>query len=310
MTNFAESSSNRIGFIAETTEGTTPSTPAFSTMALTTDTLDAAKLQEMSETVRSDGNMANILKLGYNVAGNIAGEFRYGAFDSLLENVFGKSFSSDVLVNGRDRNSLSFERTVKTGSTNNYFRYTGLHANSFTLTMPSQGKVTFSADLVGMDHSESNAIITGATYAAATSNPPIVACAGFAGLTTTGLGSNVKVRQLELSVNNNIAPRPSLEKCTSEEVMRGQTLVSLSAELYFTDMAAYTAVMSHTDVSLQWTLGNDANEKYTFNLPKAKINAPAPNTGGNNTDIILNATIDTYIDSGIAGVIQVTRAVA
>ena len=80
---FADGSGTRLAYIAEATEGTTPATPAFTTLRMTGESLIGEKQTVVSNEIRADGNIPDVTKVGQQVSGGFDFEMAYATLDDL-----------------------------------------------------------------------------------------------------------------------------------------------------------------------------------------------------------------------------------
>jgi|DEB0MinimDraft_6_1074348.scaffolds.fasta_scaffold02147_10 hypothetical protein len=307
MTNIARAARGRSSWAAETTEGSTVATPVFQQMHLTEDSINQRYIKEGSANLASHGDQTHVSSDGYTVEGNLGAEMVYGEIDWLLENALRSTWTSNIITNAQDRNPVTWERMLKTGSTNNHFRFNGVHANTLTIDAEFQKKVTWQAGMMGMT-ATSGAAVVGATYPDPSSVEVINVCAGFANLAIGNLGATATVKKITYNWSNNHEFTPHLGTCASGELSFGEPQLQVTVEAYFDNMALWDAVKNHTEVSLTSELGNSAGSKYRINVPKLYINADMPTlTTG---DSMINFTMDAIRDeAGIGATWKITRGI-
>lgn len=83
----ANGSRHSMRYVAESTYGQTPATPAFKPIRHTGTTLGLSKESLQSEEIRSDRQIADFRHGAYQVGGDINFELSFGSFDDLLEAV-------------------------------------------------------------------------------------------------------------------------------------------------------------------------------------------------------------------------------
>ncbi|HTV69806.1 MAG TPA: phage tail tube protein, partial [Rhizobiaceae bacterium] len=81
----AEASQSRLAYVPEVTPGTIPTNPTFQVLRLVNEGIRLAKETVISDEIRADGNVTDIIDVGRAVEGPIAGELSYGTFDFFLE---------------------------------------------------------------------------------------------------------------------------------------------------------------------------------------------------------------------------------
>lgn len=306
----AASSGARLAYVPEATFGTTPATPTFKTLRATGGGLRTNKATITSDEIRADRNVPDEAMVGQDVAGSYPFELSYGSHDDLLEAVMQGAWATNVLKNGVTPKSFTFEETLELGVTDAFSRYSGCMINTLSLSMRAREKITGSIGVMGQKEVTSATIVTGATYAAATSEPILAASGSVAGLVVVGLNPVPKIRSLAFEINNNLRSRPVVGSQFSEEFGAGRIDVTGTIEAYFESLALYDLVLAHGGGALSFTIGQAANKKYTFLFPKIIfLNGERP-IGGNSDDVMVSIPFRAVYDATEACSLKITRAVA
>ena len=307
----AEASQTRLAYVAEAIIGTTPATPSFKTARYVSEGIKFTKQTVISDEIRADGNVTDIIDVGRAVEGPVAFELSYGTFDDFLESVFRSAWDDDVLVNGITHKSFSFEKTFELGGTDAFIRYRGVEMNTMDLSLESRQLVKGSFGTMGLGSpTPTTAIIAGATYAAPTTGPVLNAATNIGTLTVGGITVPPKIKTLNLQFRSNLYQNDAIGSYDVDSVGFGRFEVSGNMVCYFKDLDTYNAILAHTDVSLLITIGSTTLNKYTLSLPKIKLMDGSPVVGGNGQAVMLDVPFQAYFDTGIGGTAQITRAVA
>ena len=97
---FAQGSRSSLAYIAETSFGTTPSTPTFANLPINSHSLDLTKDRVEGNEIQAD-RMTRVDRHGNKQAGgSIEVDLRKGDYDELLESAFFNSYATDVLKVG------------------------------------------------------------------------------------------------------------------------------------------------------------------------------------------------------------------
>lgn len=299
----------RVAYVPETTFGTTPSTPSFQTLRVTSGGLSTSKATEVSQEIRSDKNVTDELQVGQSVSGNYPVEMTYGSFDDLMAAALGGAWSSDVLKNGTTPQFFTIEETIERGATDTFRRFTGCAVNSMSLEIETQARITGSFDIVGKQEILAEAAISGATYAAANTNTIMVAGTSIGTITIGSLTDNC-VQNFTLEATRNYRPIQCIGSIFAEDMNTGITDVTGTVMLYFKNNAAYQAVLNHETASIAITIGHDANNKYTIEIPRARWLEGSMTVGGNDDDIMVEMPFRATYDATEQCSIKITRAVA
>lgn len=305
----ADTSTIKIGYIEEVTEGTTPGTPVFTPLRVTSESFKPSYMDEESEEITPTGNIADIVRVGAMVEGAIGFELIYGNLDDLLESLLRGAWSTDVLVNGVADTSYTFQKYVKVdGSSNDFWMlFTGCSVDKFSLNMESRKRITGSMDFRGMVPSAS-ATITG-SWGSDNTNAVMDASNDFTLDAFMGVSPLPSISSLTLDITPNTREKPEVGSLYSAGTGRGQVVVSGKVTAYIENKDLLDEAIAGNFGALTITLGSEAAKGYTISIPKVKLTNVEPVAGGNNQDMMFTADWRAKYDSGIGGTIQITRAV-
>ena len=307
------SSQLRSAFVVETTPGTTPTTPAFKT--LHTPALFTGEVQRFHQSSQVAGG-ADIgdAKLTAPAVGKITNApIVYGLYDSVLESLLQSTFTTNVLLDGKARQCMSFENAAPAGigGANTMMRYVGVEAINGTIQADARGKVTFSADLLGMASVDATTTaISGATYTDPANNDPFASNADlgavtFAGYTLDGIAS--------LTVNLTYTGRdgqPVIGGDALAGIARGALTPTITIKAYVDAnfMAAYNAarVNNQTAAKLTINLGSVTGKKYKLEFWNCYTDAAPLDFTGNNAFVTI--TLNAAYSQANSGVLTLTRA--
>lgn len=306
----ASGSGRRAAMVVESVWGTTPSTPVFDVLRFTNGSMRTNKTTATSDEIRADRNVTDEILLGLDSQGSYDFEFSYGNFTKILESVMFSDFASDVLKNGISPKSFTVEETRELGATDSFSRFTGCRVGTFSLNLTSRQKVTGSFSMMGRSEALATAIVAGATYTAPNTNPILSASAHVADLGIFGMSTSPKLRSLTIEMNNGLRIRPVVGDKYSLEHGEGRFEVTGTMEAYFESNALYQKVLDHDAGALEFTIGADTGEKYTFEMPNVKVGNGEVRPAGNDEDIVVAMPYRALYDAGIGATLQITRAVA
>lgn len=307
---FGTGSTAKAAYVAETTPGTTPATPTFKQMRVTSSTMRANKATVVSDERQPDRNVRDEMLVGVDAGGAYNFELTYGSLDDFLAAALFGSWATNVLKNGTTRQFFTFEETVDLGATDSFQRYPLGMVNSLSLDIQSRRQITGSFEVFAQRKLLATTAITGATYTPPNTTTVMTASSSFGSLAVAGMSPVPKLRRLSLQVANNLRRRPVIGSNFSEEYGEGRMDVTGSIEAYFESNALYQAVLDHGGGAITANLGHVTAEKYTVALPNVVFLDGAAPIGGQNDDVIVTIPFRAKYDSGIAASIQITRAVA
>lgn len=306
---FANSSDARIAYVAETNYGVTPATPAFKTLRTTGGGLRSNKTVQPSNERQADRNVRDLMLLGHDATGSLPFELSYGSFDDMIEAALQGTWTTNVLKNGSVQKSFTFEQTLELGATDSFHRFPGTTVNGLGLTINDRAEITGSFDLMAKQELLASAIVTGATYAAPGTEPPMTSSYGFASLAIGALPTP-KIKTLDFSITNNLRTRTVVGSPYSEEFGRGRFEVTGNLSAYFETADLHAAVVAHGGGALSFTLGVTTLKKYIFTFPKIIFGDGEAAIGGNDEDVMENIPWTAVYDATEGCTMKVTRAVA
>jgi hypothetical protein len=302
----ADSSQTRVAIIPEVTFGTTPATPVFVNQRFVSESLNANIETVVSNEIRPDRNVADIIQVAQSASGGLDFELSYGSFDTILEGLFFSTWSSNVLKNGVTAKSFTIEKTFETGATDQFHRFTGAMVNSMTLNMATSAIVTGSFDFLAAGFSAGTSIISGATYTGANTNDVINAAASFASLAITGVTSP-QLTALDLTITNNLSLQQVLGSLNSRGVTSGRCQVTGNMTVYFENAEIYALFLAASSTDLTFKLGGSSSKNYVFVIPKIKFNSATVVAGGNDQPLLVQLAFTGLYGASDAASIKVTR---
>ncbi|MGJ8660536.1 MAG: phage tail tube protein [Bacteroidota bacterium] len=299
----ANGAQHSLHYVAETTYGTTPTTPTFKPLPHTGASIGLSKDGIESEKLRGDRQVEDFRHGNKSVAGDITGELEYGAFDDMLEAVFCGTWASDVLKTGTTRRSFTIERKFGDLDTPEYHRHTGCELNTFGLSVAPNSMVTATFGIVGKDLAAVTTQVSGASYSADAGNSPFDS---FTGSINEGGSSIATVTALELAIENGIEPLFTVGSQTTSRPSIGKSRATGTLTTYFESKALYEKFLNETSSSLDLTLTDLDGNSYQIELGNVKYNSGQPDVGGEGTITIAMEFVALY-DSSDASNIVITR---
>ena len=299
----ANGAQHSLHYVAETTYGTTPSTPSFKPLPHTGTSLGLTKDAIESEKLRGDRQVEDFRHGNKSVGGDITGELEYGAFDDLIEAVFCGTWTSDVLKTGTTRRSFTIERKFGDLATPEYHRHTGCEINTFGLSVSPNSMITATFGVIGKDLSLATTTVSGATYANDAGNTPFDS---FTGSITEGGSSIATVTALELNIENGIEPLFTVGSQTTSRPSIGKSRATGTLTTYFESKSLYEKFLNETSSSISLTLTDLDGNDYLIELGNVKYNSGQPDVSGEGTITIAMEFVALY-DSTDASNIVITR---
>lgn len=301
----ADSSENTLAMIAEVTPGTTPATPAFNLLRITGETLTANYETLISNEIRPDATVSDIRRTGVSVAGDVNFELHSDPdFDVMLGAALRGAWATNTLKGGVLRPSYTFERKIVGSGGNAYMQFAGSRIGGMSLNLTPDEIITGSFRVMGTAHGADDAIITGATYAAAATNP-VMAGIDVTSLVVSGI-TGVDYQSMTLDIENNLRVQRKLGSASARGVGYGRRAITGSIVCYFEDLAAYEDFLANEAPSIVATV-SDGTKSYTITLPKVRLLGGEVPTPGNDQDVMLTLNYQAMFDGTLNTDIQIVR---
>ena len=303
----------RSAYVAESTAGTTPSSPSFKTTDVPI-LMNATPSIYESKTLIAGGARGGVGVSGLDVSGTLSGTFIYGNYDLWLETLLQGAFATNVLKDAKTIKTLTVENAIPAGvgGTLTMMRYRGVQATGGSLTLSSDADVQFSFDVQGIG---SDVATTSAIGSSSYTNPsekiPLqsgvdVGTIAYNGYTLNCMESSTinfayenRERQTKLS---------SLDLCG---ITRGAFVPTITARMYIEAnfLAIYNAARAnHTPFSVTYPLGSVGGKKYTLVFPTCTFSGGDIDFSG--ADAMQDITIMPQYSASDACVLKLTRAVS
>jgi hypothetical protein len=303
----ADGSRHRIAYIAEGTYGTTPTTPAFTTIRNTGTSLGLQKEIIQPNELRADRQIADFRHGAKQVAGGVDVELSYGSFDVLLEALLGGTWAANVLKAGTTRRSFTIERFFgDLASGDAYHRFTGCEVDTLSLAINANAIVTGSFGFVGQGLTLASAIVSGATYPSASTTSPMDS---FSGSIEEGGGAIATVTELSIEINNGLDPRYVVGSDVTLRPSIGRSNVTGSVTVFFENTTMLAKFINETESSIEVTVADLAGNSYEILLPRIKYNGGQPDVAGEGP-ITLAMPFQALLNASSSTQIQITRAPA
>ncbi|QOI69760.1 putative structural protein [Acinetobacter phage DMU1] len=293
--------------VLETVYGEVPATPAFKRIRHNSTTLATAINTLTSEELRPDRNSMGIRHGTRQVGGEIVSELSFESLDDTLEALMCGTWTADALVNGVTRRSFSILRQFNdlTSASLPNFVYVGCEYNTMTLSITTEAIVMATFGIVGMNQLEpSSTAPTGATFIEAPTTEPMDS---FTGHVKEGLADIAVATELELQIENGIAPRYVIGSKKSIKQSIGRFKVSGTLTAYFEDATLVGKFLREETSSLEFVVTDGlAGNSYKFELPRIKYTGGQPDVGGEGP-ITLSMPFVAEYDPTILGTLKITR---
>lgn len=194
------------------------------------------------------------------------------------------SFNGQVCKNGVTERSFTIERGH--ADVEEFFLFTGMVVNEFTLAFEAEELVTGSYTFVGKSTSVDQAP-HGAAYIEPPTFPYMSAGFNVKNVQIDGMPiAACLLQSVEININNNVEPKSAVGAFEACDVSEGEFETSGEISLYFNDSSFYSKFVNSESFSLSFQLVDNEGNYYLFTLPKCKLSADTVNVEGKNTDVM------------------------
>lgn len=300
----ASGSNVQVAFVAETVQGTTPATPVFQILPVSTESVILSRDTLESEALRADRQIPDVINGNKQVGGDVAGEVRYGAFDDFLEAALGGTWDTDQPITGTDQLKAGVLRRFFTlerfhADNGDYFRNTGIEMSGFTLDRAANALTTLSFNVLGLAQASDTSAIAGSTYTPAVSTAPMD---GFTGTFTINSLTDACITTASLTLDNGNEALFCIGSDTALDQAQGKSRVTGSLSIYFENLTTYNEFNAGTYLDLEIAMTDGAGNEYKFILPKFKYTSADTSVPGSEPLIFtydIAAVLDTVTGSNL-----------
>ena len=285
----ADASTTQVSYVPETILGTTPTTPVFQRMRVTSENLTGEQNSVTSQELTPAGGVTDLIRVGESAAGATPFELSFGPdWDTLFEHALRGTFSGSELKAGIELKSMTMEKIIQ-GTALDYLRYRGCRVGQLNLAFNSEEIITGDITILGIGEDPvDSAIIPGATYTPANSNP-VMAAADVGSISIGGVSGQMFYSSITLALDNQVRLQPALETIQAIGIGYGTQQVTGQISAYWENKNLYERAVNNDVVAISWQ-ATDGTNTYTFTLPKCKFSARGAPSEGQNQDVF--ATVD------------------
>jgi hypothetical protein len=281
--------------IPEVTPGVTPETGPWETLRLTGNTLSPTVNTQASDEITDSRVSQGSVATSTDIQGDLTAELSYGSFDRLFEAGFYGTWNNDVLTVGDTRRTFTVAKNFNDVSVFTLFK--GMHVSTFALDIPSDGKITATFTLMGLDYADN-----GTVSSVGTINPP----------TTTPFMSNINVGTLTvdgqslegvacvsgltISLDNSL----QTQRCLGNNKLGPGAHIATEAAITGTITMAWSNrawqiwknTFTRAPIALSFPITDSLGNEYTFDFPAIEVDGDLPNGGKRDLiEVTLNYTV-------------------
>lgn len=300
MADTATGAEHSMSYVEEATYGVTPATPIMKNIRSTGATLGITKNVIENPELRDDRQTEHLRHGTRTGGGDMPIVLSYSSFDDFIEAALCGAWTADTpaigtdqLKAGKARRSFMVERKFGNLTIPEYHRSSGLEINTFSLSVKPDDNIAGSFATVSKDIAIDTAIISGATYPAATSTIPFDA---FSGAVTEGGSAIGIVTTIDMTLENGITPLFAIGSKTTLRPGIGKSKVTGTLGLYFQSSVMLSKFIDETASSLVFTLVDPDGNQYQFEFPNIKYTGGQPDVSGEG-EIIISLPFTALYDS-------------
>ncbi len=294
----------RLGYVLETTPGTTPASAlqlVRATELRPGGTVSSTESEELTLGRQGGDQIMTDARGGWS----FNYEMSYGNLDGLLESLFGSAWATDVLKVGNTLKTLSTEFQFTDAA--QYAIYRRSLVNDFTLNV-ARGRVIGGSMGAASDFPEwaTTSFGTGAATAAPT-NGVMDPVASVQLIQEGGSGAVAGPAEFSLHLSNGIIEFPELGSYSPSDLRYGRFKAEGTLNVYFADRTYIDKFLAWTDTELLFTIGGATALNYTFSFPRVKLSVPNITGIAVNRPIVIPMTFSAQYDATDATTASITR---
>lgn len=287
----ASSDLTTLAAVKETAYGVTPTTPAFKYIRYTGESLKGNITNTKTTEIRPDRVESDMVQTGESVDGGFNFELSFGSFDDYLAGLFCSTWGAPVsgvstLKNGVTKQPFTFQKHFTDISVPEFHTFRGCCIESMDLKFEIGKIVTGSFTVMGSNIAQTEAIITGSTFAAAAVTVPMNAVTDLQNFNIDGVPYTGCISSLSLNMKNNTRAIQCLGSIGAKDMKLGTLEVTGDMSLYFNDGSIFDKFVEGTEFSFSFDVTDEDGNKYTFTIPRAKFESGEALAGGRNSDVM------------------------
>lgn len=308
------SSADRVDlrYVAEVTPGTTPATPALKKFRFTGESLNPNITTQVSNEIRADRNISDLILLGQDAAGNVEIELSDESYNDMLEAalcgtwvVDGVDSNKFTLVNGTQEKAFTIQKNHQ--DVTQLFNFKGSYVNTLNLSVGPRKITTGSIGFMALSAERTVTQFAGATTPAGPTTTPYNGSSNV-NINTIDAGAIAGgLMMYTLNVNNNRRARQVVGKLGPDSIVPGRFEVTGDLEVYFADGALYDKFANQTVLAFQIEMTDGLGGKFRIDLPRAKIATSQIVAQGHSTDVTVKTTYQALYDTPTLGTLLLTR---
>lgn len=280
--------------ITELSPGVTPATGAWDTLRLTSNTLSPTVNTQASDEITDSRISQGSVVSSADIQGDLVGELSYSTFDKLLEAAFYGTWAANVLTVGSTRRTFTVAKNFNDVSV--YTLFKGMHVSVFALDVPSDGKITATFTMAGLDYAD------GDTNTVATITPPtttpFMSNLNVGSITVDGvsLEGSACVSALTVNLDNSL----QAQRCIGSGKLGPGAQIATEAAITGTITLAWSNrawqiwknTFSRKTIAVAFPITDSLGNRYNLSFPALEVDGDLPNGGKRDLiEVTLNYTV-------------------
>ena len=214
------------------------------------------------------------------------------------------AITSATLENGITETSFSVEREL--ADVSKYFLFLGMVPNQWTMNVAANEVITETFTFVGKDSVLDDMPHSPEPVLPAPTEPVMNAVTDVAKITISGVTTEIIVRSLDFTVNNNVRGLEAVSYLGAADLAEGDFLCTGSLEAYFQSGELYQKFLNSEEVAIELEFSRNGI-KYSFDWPRVKIASDEVTVPGRNDDVMENIEWQALYDSASGYTMKITR---
>jgi hypothetical protein len=279
--------------IAEVTPGVTPA-GTWDTLRLTGNNLSPSVTTQASDEITDSRLSQGSVATATDIQGDLTAELSYGSFDKLFEAGFYGTWTSDVLTVGDTRKTFTVAKNFN--DVNVFTLFKGMHVSTFALDIPSDGKITATFSLMGLDYADGDTN-TVATVAAPTTTPFMSNVnVGTVLVNGESLEGVACVSAMSVNLDNSLQTQRCLgtgrlgpgAHIATEAAITGSITLAWSAKAW----SLWKNTFNRAPIAVSFPITDSLGNKYILDFPALEVDGDLPSGGKRDlVEVTLNYTV-------------------
>ncbi len=297
-------------YVAESTIGVTPATPALKQIRFTGESLNFNIENTVSAEIRPDRVESDLVQTSAAASGDVNFELSYGTFDDFLEAALCGAWTTNVLENGAVRKQFTIQKHFQDMTVPQFHNFKGACIEGFNLKMEIGKIVEGAFNVMAFGTTVATAQIAGATFPAVSDTTPMNAVTNVQDFSIDGVPYTGCISSLGIDVKNNIRAIMCIGSLQARDMKLGTLQITGDMEMYFNEGTNYANFVAGTEFAFSFNLVDEDANTYAIEVPRAKFETAEVVAGGKNSDVMFSAKWRALYDSTDDRVIQITRTPA